>query len=49
VDPLGSISDRKGAIRGGGWMHEAKYCRAACRLINDDMFGGTGVRIAINP
>jgi formylglycine-generating enzyme required for sulfatase activity len=49
VDPLGSLSDRKGAIRGGGWMHEAKYSRAACRLISDDMFGGTGVRIAINP
>jgi formylglycine-generating enzyme required for sulfatase activity len=47
VDPAGTT--RRGAMRGGGWMDEANYCRAASRMVNDDMFGGAGIRIAVNP
>jgi formylglycine-generating enzyme required for sulfatase activity len=49
TDPRGTISDQQGAMRGGGWMHDAEYCRCSCRLISNDRFGGTGLRIAVNP
>jgi formylglycine-generating enzyme required for sulfatase activity len=48
-DPVGRKSLERGAMRGGGWMHGPEYHRAATRLISDDMFGGTGIRIVINP
>lgn len=48
-DPVGTISATEGAMRGGGWMHGPEYCRAACRLVSNPRFGGTGMRIAINP
>ena len=47
VDPVGQTSDRKGIMRGGGWMHPADYCRSAIRLMSSDRFGGAGLRIAI--
>jgi formylglycine-generating enzyme required for sulfatase activity len=48
IDPLGRITLRHGAMRGGGWMHDADQCRSATRLISDDMFGGAGFRISLN-
>jgi formylglycine-generating enzyme required for sulfatase activity len=48
TDPVGRIMPRNGAMRGGGWMHDSEECRAATRLISDDMFGGAGFRIALN-
>ncbi len=48
-DPVGRKSLERGAMRGGGWMHGPEYQRAATRLISDNMFGGTGIRIVINP
>ncbi|MCP5419729.1 MAG: formylglycine-generating enzyme family protein [Gammaproteobacteria bacterium] len=49
TDPVGSITERGGAMRGGGRMHEAQYCRSASRLRCSNMFGGMGIRIVINP
>ncbi|MEP7123523.1 MAG: formylglycine-generating enzyme family protein [Byssovorax sp.] len=49
VDPVGTTDDEKGSMRGGGWMNDAEYCRAACGLRTSDMFGGAGIRIVINP
>jgi formylglycine-generating enzyme required for sulfatase activity len=48
-DPKGATSKIRGAMRGGGWTHGANYCRSASRLVSDTMFGGAGIRIAINP
>ena len=48
TDPVGRVTPRHGAMRGGGWMHGSEECRAATRLISDDMFGGAGFRIALN-
>lgn len=48
ADPVGRVTPRHGAMRGGGWMHGPEQCRAATRLISDDMFGGAGFRIALN-
>jgi len=48
TDPVGRITPRHGAMRGGGWMHGSEKCRAATRLISDDMFGGAGFRIALS-
>jgi len=48
TDPVGRITPRHGSMRGGGWMHGPEYCRAATRLISDDMFGGAGFRIAVS-
>lgn len=47
TDPVGRVTPRHGAMRGGGWMHGPEECRAATRLISDDMFGGAGFRIAL--
>ena len=47
INPVGLVSPTRGAMRGGGWMHGAEYCRSASRLISDDMFGGGGFRIVI--
>lgn len=49
VDPAGRRSDWQGGMRGGGWMHDAANCRSATRLVSDDMFGGAGLRIAVDP
>ncbi len=49
TDPIGATHASYGAMRGGGWMNPPEYCRAASRLVSDDMFGGTGLRILINP
>lgn len=49
TDPVGIVNGREGAMRGGGRMHGAEYCRCASRLISSDMFGGLGIRIVINP
>jgi formylglycine-generating enzyme required for sulfatase activity len=49
TDPVGRTQPDRGAMRGGGWMHPAEYCRSACKLISNDMFGGAGLRIALNP
>jgi formylglycine-generating enzyme required for sulfatase activity len=47
VDPIGRVTGARGAMRGGGWMHDAADCRSARRLISDDMFGGAGFRVAL--
>lgn len=47
IDPVGRITPRHGAMRGGGWMHDLEDCRAATRLVSDDMFGGAGFRIML--
>lgn len=47
TDPVGRIMPRHGAMRGGGWMHGPEECRAATRMISDDMFGGAGLRVAL--
>ena len=49
ADPIGTVRPLKGIMRGGGWMHDADYCRAACRIMTNDRFAGLGVRIAVNP
>jgi formylglycine-generating enzyme required for sulfatase activity len=49
TDPVGRITPHHGAIRGGGWMHGPAECRCATRLISDNMFGGVGFRIAVDP
>jgi formylglycine-generating enzyme required for sulfatase activity len=49
TDPVGRVTPHHGAMRGGGWMHGPEECRAATRLISDDMFGGAGLRIAVDP
>jgi formylglycine-generating enzyme required for sulfatase activity len=49
VDPRGVVSDQRGAIRGGAWMQVPEDCRAARRMLSHDMFGGSGIRIAVNP
>ncbi len=46
VDPIGRVTPRHGAMRGGGWMNEPAECRCAIRLISEDMFGGGGFRVA---
>jgi hypothetical protein len=46
-DPGDRATPHDGAMRGGGWMHGPEQCRAATRLISDDMFGGAGFRIAL--
>jgi formylglycine-generating enzyme required for sulfatase activity len=48
ADPVGRVTPRQGAMRGGGWMHGPEECRAATRLISDDMFGGAGFRVAVS-
>ena len=48
TEPVGRVSPRSGAMRGGGWMHDSESCRAATRLISDDMFGGAGFRVALS-
>jgi formylglycine-generating enzyme required for sulfatase activity len=48
TDPIGRVTPNHGAMRGGGWMHGPNECRAATRLISDDMFGGAGFRIALS-
>jgi formylglycine-generating enzyme required for sulfatase activity len=47
VDPVGRVSRYQGAMRGGGWMHPCEDCRAACRFLTDDAFGGLGIRLCI--
>jgi len=49
VDPFGTINSSGGAMRGGGWMNTPEYCRSACGLQSNEMFGGSGLRIVINP
>jgi formylglycine-generating enzyme required for sulfatase activity len=48
TDPIGHVTPGHGAMRGGGWMHGPEECRAATRLMSDDMFGGAGFRIALS-
>jgi formylglycine-generating enzyme required for sulfatase activity len=47
VDPIGRLTGAYGAMRGGGWMHDADDCRSARRLASDDMFGGAGLRVML--
>jgi formylglycine-generating enzyme required for sulfatase activity len=46
-DPTGQLK-RRGAMRGGAWNSGLEDVRAAKRLISDPMFGGAGMRIAVN-
>jgi len=48
TDPVGPIEEDEGTMRGGGWMNDAEYCRAACGLRTDDRFGGCGIRVVVN-
>jgi formylglycine-generating enzyme required for sulfatase activity len=38
----------EGMMRGGGWQVGAEDCSCASRLMSNDMFGGMGIRIALN-
>jgi formylglycine-generating enzyme required for sulfatase activity len=49
TDPRGEVRGGGGTVRGGGWMHPEDYCRCATRVPYSEMFGGMGLRIAINP
>lgn len=46
-DPTGELN-RRGAIRGGSWNSDIEDVRAARRMMSDPMFGGSGIRIAVN-
>jgi len=46
-DPEGPHRTTHGAARGGAWTEPAERCRAATRIVTDDMFGALGLRIAI--
>jgi len=48
TDPVGLVGPRNGAMRGGAWLYGPEQCRAATRMISDDMFGGAGFRIAVS-
>jgi len=48
-DPVGPPGEGRGAMRGGGWDHEADDARSASRLRSDPMFGGAGIRVAVDP
>lgn len=48
TDPMGEARGDYGAMRGGAWMNPAESCRSASRSMSNDMFGGAGIRIAIN-
>lgn len=48
-DPVGPPGQRGGAMRGGGYTHDADDARSASRLKSDAMFGGAGIRIAVQP
>lgn len=48
-DPVGDVYDNRGAMRGGGYAYPEEYCRAATHLVSNLRFGGTGVRVVINP
>jgi len=47
-DPSGNRFPTHGAARGGAWMEPAERCRPGFRIQTDDMFGGIGIRIAVN-
>jgi len=47
-DPVGEIHQRKGIMRGGGWMHDGVDCRSARRVMSHENFAGSGFRVAIN-
>jgi len=49
IDPVGARFDWQGGLRGGGWMHDADSCRCAERSVSNDMFGGAGLRVAVDP
>lgn len=49
VDLIGTQSDSFGGMRGGGWMDPPEACRAARRSMSNNMFGGAGIRIVLNP
>ena len=49
IDPKGLETMRWGAMRGGAWMELPNRCRSASRLMSNNMFGGAGIRIAIQP
>ncbi len=47
TNPRGEVRRFGGMMRGGGWQYGAANCRAATRLLTDDMFGGMGIRIVV--
>lgn len=47
-NPVGQRFPTHGAARGGSWMEPAERCRPGFRIQTDNMFGGIGIRIAIN-
>ena len=47
TDPVGPTD--WGQMRGGSYAHGPDYCRCACRLIGNVKFGGSGVRVCVNP
>jgi len=49
TDPVGQISPNWGQMRGGSYAYGSDSCRCACRLVSNVKFGGSGLRIAINP
>jgi formylglycine-generating enzyme required for sulfatase activity len=49
TNPEGKRFATHGAARGGAWMEPPDRCRAGSRIQTNDMFGGMGIRIVINP
>ena len=51
TDPVGPESGEFRVVRGGGWLWDAKYCRAACRLWDapDKRGNYLGFRLAAGP
>ena len=47
VDPVGRVESASGVMRGGFWHSSAVDCRAARRMLSNDMFTGMGIRIAL--
>lgn len=48
-DPVGSRSTDSGIARGGMCGFAARDCRVTSRILTNDIFGGVGLRVAINP
>lgn len=51
INPKGQNTGYKPIIRGGNWVDNSRYCRVACRIVNDksDVRKYLGFRIAFSP
>lgn len=51
TNPIGPASGSDRVLRGGSWLHDARYCRVAYRNLNTPVLrnGGIGFRLASSP